>query len=58
MYMGQTLVRGIACDWWRSCMYWERLASNFTLDYYFTGENFFLTYLHYKPYLYNNNWII
>ena len=37
MYMGRQVIRGILCDWWRSCMYWDILASNFTLDYFFTG---------------------
>ncbi|XP_052774803.1 uncharacterized protein LOC128213258 [Mya arenaria] len=37
LYMGRKAVRGIQCDWWRSCMYWGMLQSNFTLDYYFTA---------------------
>ncbi|KAL4236845.1 hypothetical protein ACF0H5_005231 [Mactra antiquata] len=38
-YMGNTTVRGIHCDWWRSCLYWPQLRSNFTLDYYFTASD-------------------
>ncbi|KAH3695076.1 uncharacterized protein LOC127861585 isoform X2 [Dreissena polymorpha] len=38
-YMGRQVIRGILCDWWRSCMYWDILASNFTLDYFFTAQD-------------------
>ena len=37
-YMGRTTVRGINVDHWQSCMFWDILFSNFTLDYYFTGK--------------------
>lgn len=37
VYLGQATVRGILCDHWQSCRYWPDLASNFTLDSYFTG---------------------
>ena len=37
-YMGKTIVRGIETDHWQSCMYWELLSSNFTLDYFFSGK--------------------
>ena len=36
--MGQKVVRGINTDHWQSCMSWDILGSNFTLDYYFTGK--------------------
>ena len=36
--MGRTTVRGINVDHWQSCMFWDILFSNFTLDYYFTGK--------------------
>ncbi|XP_067677435.1 uncharacterized protein [Haliotis asinina] len=39
VYKGQTTVRGIQCDHWQSCMYWGYLGVNFTLDYYFTVQN-------------------
>lgn len=38
-YMKPAVVRGIQCDWWRSCLYWPQLKANFTLDYYFTAKN-------------------
>ncbi|XP_046544811.1 uncharacterized protein LOC124255018 [Haliotis rubra] len=38
-YMNRSTVRGILCDHWQSCMYWGYLGVNFTLDYYFTVQN-------------------
>ncbi|XP_056019753.1 uncharacterized protein LOC130054319 [Ostrea edulis] len=36
-YMGQTTVRGILCDYWRTCLNWPMVNSTFTLDFYFTN---------------------
>ncbi|XP_046543513.1 uncharacterized protein LOC124253734 isoform X2 [Haliotis rubra] len=38
-YLGQSEVRGINCDKWRTCMYWDYFKANFTLDYYFSALN-------------------
>ncbi|XP_071117690.1 uncharacterized protein [Haliotis cracherodii] len=38
-YLGQSEVRGINCDHWRTCMYWDYFKANFTLDYYFSALN-------------------
>ncbi|XP_064625991.1 uncharacterized protein LOC135486820 [Lineus longissimus] len=40
-YMGQTTVRGIFVDHWRSCQYWPAPGpnANFTLDFYFAASN-------------------
>ncbi|XP_067677024.1 uncharacterized protein [Haliotis asinina] len=38
-YLGQSEVRGINCDLWRTCMYWDYFKANFTLDYYFSALN-------------------
>ncbi|XP_062619530.1 uncharacterized protein LOC134281083 [Saccostrea cucullata] len=38
-YMGQKTVRGILCDYWRTCLTWPQVNSTFTLDYYFTTPN-------------------
>ncbi|XP_060604426.1 uncharacterized protein LOC132757231, partial [Ruditapes philippinarum] len=37
-YMGKDVVRGISVDHWRSCIYWPQIRANFTLDYYFTVQ--------------------
>lgn len=38
-YMGKKTIRGINCDYWRTCLTWAPLQSTFTLDYYFTDTN-------------------
>ncbi|XP_062619516.1 uncharacterized protein LOC134281071 [Saccostrea cucullata] len=38
-YMGKKVIRGINCDQWRTCLTWQPLQSTFTLDYYFTDQN-------------------
>ncbi|KAK3579143.1 hypothetical protein CHS0354_022163, partial [Potamilus streckersoni] len=38
-YMGTSVVRGITTDVWKACIYWAPLKSNFTLEYYFTVQN-------------------
>ncbi|XP_045159313.2 uncharacterized protein LOC123524856 [Mercenaria mercenaria] len=38
-YHGRDKVRGITVDHWQSCLYWPQLRANFTLDYYFSVEN-------------------
>ncbi|XP_052257637.1 uncharacterized protein LOC127862517 [Dreissena polymorpha] len=45
MYMGRQEIRGILCAWWRSCMYWDILASNFTLDFFFTAQDSSFTWV-------------
>ncbi|XP_046575246.1 uncharacterized protein LOC124283257 [Haliotis rubra] len=37
--MNRSTVRGILCDHWQSCMSWGFLDVSFTLDYYFTVQN-------------------
>ena len=41
LYMGRKTVRGIWCDWWRSCMYWNmtKTTNNYTLDYFWTAND-------------------
>ncbi|XP_071140792.1 uncharacterized protein [Mytilus edulis] len=38
-YIGKTQIRGVYVDHWRTCMYWSAVKANFTLDYYFTDQN-------------------
>ncbi|XP_056019755.1 uncharacterized protein LOC125671708 isoform X2 [Ostrea edulis] len=38
-YMGKKVIRGINCDYWRTCLTWAPLSSTFTLDYYFTDQS-------------------
>lgn len=38
IYMGRTAIRGVQCDHWRTCTTWNALNATFTLDYYFTTQ--------------------
>ncbi|XP_052785713.1 uncharacterized protein LOC128221230 [Mya arenaria] len=36
VYMGQTTIRDIKVDWWRSCQYWANMDATMLVDWYFT----------------------
>lgn len=38
-YMGKKTIRGVNCDYWRTCLTWPQVNSTFTIDYYFTDPN-------------------
>ena len=38
-YMGKKTIRGVDCDYWRTCLTWPQVNSTFTIDYYFTGKH-------------------
>ncbi|KAL4236320.1 hypothetical protein ACF0H5_004707 [Mactra antiquata] len=38
-YVNRTQIRGITVDQWQACLYWPPLHLNFTLDFYFTVQD-------------------
>lgn len=39
VYMGQSMVRGIAVDVWKSCQYWDAFDATMTVSWYFSADN-------------------
>ncbi|CAH1789473.1 unnamed protein product [Owenia fusiformis] len=35
-YMGKTMIRGISCNWWQSCLYLEQIKATINIDWYFS----------------------
>ncbi|OWF53450.1 uncharacterized protein LOC110446368 [Mizuhopecten yessoensis] len=38
VYMGQSMVRGIAVDVWQSCQYWDTFDATMTVQWYFSAS--------------------